>query len=69
MKKIYEKPFAESMMISSLCHILEASELSAGDAMGKENNSVWEDVDDNDDSLMEPVEPKDVWGNDEPSEP
>ena len=68
MKKIYEKPFAESMMISSLCHILEASELSAGDAMGKENNSVWEDVDDEDD-LLEPVEPKDVWGDDEPSEP
>lgn len=71
MKKRYEKPYVESVAISELYGILlgDSGEVAPGGAMGKENNGVWEDVDDNDDSLMEPVEPKDVWGNDEPSEP
>ena len=69
MKKRYEKPFVESVAISELYGILlgDSGEVNPGDAMGKENNSVWEDVDDEDD-LMEPVEPKDVWGDNEPSE-
>ena len=70
MKKRYEKPFVESVAISELYGILlgDSGEVDPGGAMGKENNSVWEDVDDEDD-LVEPVEPKDVWGDNEPSEP
>jgi len=67
MKKIYEKPFVEKVLISELCQLLESSGVTDADGMGKENNSVWEDVDDEDD-LLEPVEPKDVWGDNEPSE-
>ncbi len=67
MKKIYEKPFVEKVLISELCQLLESSGVTDADGMSKENNSVWEDVDDEDD-LLEPVEPKDVWGDNEPSE-
>ena len=71
MKKRYEKPFVVMVIVPELCQTLESSGVTKpdgpGGAMGKENNSVWEDVDDEDD-LLEPVEPKDVWGDNEPSE-